>query len=323
MTTPANLTFSQITTRVMNQLRIPVTNATEGAKIQAMLNEVYRDICAKRDWSWLVKRTVINTRPKYTAGTISVTNQTTAVVLSSSPGALNFVGGELIIPGASQDALAVYRVANHVGTAITLDALFTDATNTAAGFRLYFDSYPLPDDTNKVLNVKRYGELLPMERVGIEEMSAIKLSDQTEGPPEVYSVFDFCTPGDPTTAKMLQIHPYPDTNAHRLEIFYKQSANTELSGSTRPFIPDDFAQVLIYGLLAQGYPVWLNDIERGSFYQQKYEQTLALMALQNKEYAHDNAGVRPDMSGYRTRRTRRVSTMTTLGSWFDRLPFRP
>jgi len=33
--------------------------------------------------------------------------------------------------------------------------------------------------------------------------------------------------------------------AYRLEIFYKQNLNTELTGSTRPLIPDDYAQVLV------------------------------------------------------------------------------
>lgn len=319
MTTPANLTYSQIETRVMNQLRIPVTNTTEQAKIQAAINEVYRDIYAKRDWSWTLKRTVINTRRKYQTGTISVTQDSVAAVLSSDPAPLNFIGAELIMPGAAEDADAVYRVANQVGASLTLDALFTDVTSTAAGFRLYFDSYPLPDDTNKVLNVKRYGESLPMVRVGIEEMSRLKLSDQTEGRPEVYSIFDFCHTGDPTGSKMLQIHPYPDSKSHRLEIFYKQSPNTELTGSVRPFIPDDFSQILVYGALGYCYAVFLNDIERGGYFTQKYEQALALMCNQQQEYTKDNFGIHPDMTMYR-KRVRRPRTSFTLGSWWDRLP---
>src|SRR2546422_103244 len=135
MTTPAGLTYTQIETRVLNQIRIPVTNVTEQAKVAALINEVYRDIYVKEDWWWLVKR---------------------------------------------------------------------------------------------------YGEGLPLKIVGMAELARYKILDQTEGKPEIVTVFDNATTGDPTTARQLQVHPYPD-KTYRLEVFYKQQLNTELSGTTQAF----------------------------------------------------------------------------------------
>lgn len=328
MTVPANLGFTDIQTRVMNALRIPTTNTTEATKIAGLINAVYRDVAAKKDWKQLVHRDVINTIAGITSLTASVTQNVTTGTFSSAPQSptgtnVSTVGWVMLVPGATQDSDAVYRIVTHVSgaTAFTLDAAYTNTTNTAEPIRLYQDSYDLPADTNKVLNVKRYGESSPMTRMGIEEFSAIKLSDQTSSRPEVYAAFDYATTGNPNTRPQLQIHPYPD-KMYRLEIFYKQMLNTELSGTTRPFIPDDFVEVIYYGALSRGYPIFMNDKDRGEYFLKLFNDTLALMAAQNKEYDNDHPGVRPD-NNYRRMNRRRRAGGYTLGSWFDRLPNRP
>ena len=326
MSNPANLTYSQIETRVMNQLRIPVTNTTEQAKIQALINEVYRDICAKQDWWWLWKYKVINTGPKITAGTVNLTQNSINITFSTAPQQFsvnaNITGFALIIPAQANDPGAVYRIASQpLSTTATLDGAYTDTTNTTATFRLYQDSYALPNDVSKLLMVKRFGETQPIKLVGINDLSRVKLSDQTEGRPELVSIYDYQTTGDPTQVRMLQIHPYPD-KAYRMEVWYKQSLNTELTGSTQPFIPDDYRQTLIYGALARGYPIFLNDMDRGGVFQALFNDLMALMSAQQKEYAHDQSGIDPSMGMYR-KRNRRPRTAFTLGNWFDRLPMQP
>lgn len=328
MTTPANLTYSDIQTRVANALRIPTTNTTEMAKIAGVINAVYRDIAAKQDWWWLLKRSVINTAAKVTDGTLNLTAASTSFTFSVAPqrNAVNVsvALNRVVIPGQANDTLAVYMVtSSHTAglTAAQFDAAYTDVTSTAAAYRLYQDAYDLPTDCGKVMNVMRYGEVLPLRRVGIEEMSQWKLFDQTEGRPEAYSVYDFNVTGDPTSARRIQFHPYPD-KMYRLEVWYKQNLNTELASTTQPFIPDDYREVLYYGALARGYPVFLNDLERGKYFQTLFNDLMALMAAQQREYTRDQAGVAPDDTYRRGRRPRR-SGQVTLGGWFDRIPYQP
>src|SRR2546425_6531767 len=158
MTTPAGLTYAQIETRVLNSLRIPTSNATEQTKVQALINEVYRDIWVKQDWWWALKRGVVNTAAKYVTGTANVANLSTAVTLSSAPaaGLGSFVGRVFMVIGDTVDNNAVYRIATHAagGAALTLDAAFTGATNTAASFRIYQDTLSLPGDVGKLVKVK-------------------------------------------------------------------------------------------------------------------------------------------------------------------------
>ena len=332
MTTPANLTYTDILTRISNTLRIPTTNTTETTKIGAILNAVYRDICAKKDWWWLEKRTVVTTLPNLIAGAanvFSVTAPVSATVTINST-AVTFLtaitqsvaGFLFLVPGGSLDALAAYRVESHVaGTAAAvLDSIYTNATSTNASFQLYKDTYSLPADCGKLLYVKRYGERMPVRLIGKNAMAEIKINDTTTGKPEVATVLEFATIGDPTTARQLVVHPYPD-KAYRLEILYKQSLNTELATTVQPFIPDDYRELLTYGALARGYPIFMNDVERGKYFQQLFNDLLALMSAQQTEYASDHSAVAPDDSYRRSdwSRSKRASSYT-LGSLFDRFP---
>ena len=318
MTTPANLTYANIETRVANQLRIPTSNTGEMTKIAALINEVYRDIYVKYDWWFLLKRTVLNTVAKLSEGTASVTLGSTAITFSSAQSA-DLLGWIFSVPSNANDAGALYRInsTSTAATAHTLDAAFTGATSTAAGYRLYQDALSLPADCGKLLQVKRYGELLPLRPIGKEEMMMLKIRDTSEGKPQFYSIFDYATTGDPTTARLLQIHPFPD-KAARLEILYKQQLNTELSSTTQPFLPDEYRQILIYGALSRGYPIFLNDLERGKFFQALFNDMVALMVAQQREYASDLPNYYPE-NDYRRSRARGVGSYT-LGSWFDRLP---
>jgi hypothetical protein len=312
------LTYTDIETRVMNAIRMPTTNVTEQAKVQNWINMVYRDICAKQDWHWLEKRQVVNTRVKYDTGTVNVTLGSTGFTFSSNPG-FNVVGDALTVPGNANDALAVYRVATSAAS-YTLDAAYTGLTSTAAAFRVYQDTIPVSSDVAKLLQVKRFGEFLPLRLIGKNAMAQLKIYDTSEGKPEVACLDQYVTTGDPTTQRLLWIHPYPD-KAYRLELLYKQWNTTELTGTARPLIPDEFAEVLVYGTLARYYVIAVNDPERSKYYQDLFNDLLSLMAAQNKEYTRDNPQVQP-MDDYRRLKRRRGRTGggVTLGTWFDRLP---
>src|SRR3990167_5425911 len=325
MTTPANMTLNDILTRCANWLRIPTSNTTETAKIQYMINSVYRDLSAKQDWWWLLKRSVINTAPKVAITSATVTNDSTAasslVVASGSTLANSLAGYVLLAPGNAQDPSAVYRVSTHTAaaTSLTLDAAFTGESSTTAALNIYKDAYALPADCGKLLQVKAYGRDLLPRRDGIESLGNLRVNSTRTGRPEVYSLFDFATTGDPTTQRLLQVYPSPDVT-YRLELYYKQNLNTELSTTTRPFIPDDFVQVLEYGTLARAFPIVLNDLDRGKYYQSLFNDVLALMAAQQREYASDHAQMAPDDTYRSGRRSRRRTGAYTLGSLFDRYP---
>lgn len=320
---PALASNSAVLDAIMNRLRTPVTNTTERAKIQALVDDVYGDMCSKQDWWWLQRRTIINTSPKINTGTVSVTENSTTVTFSTAPqqfsANVSVAGYVLVISGNSTDSNAVYRIISHTSglTTATLDAGYTGATDTAASYNLYQVSYDLPSDCAKALTVKRFGFRTPIERIGIEELSYLQMNNQQEGKPQVWSIFDFATNGDVSTAREFQIHPYPDQN-YRLEVWYKHAQAGDTS--TDLDLPLDYQQALTYGGLARGYAIFLNDLERSNFFQNLFNDVMALMAAQQREYATSHPGVAVDMRGYRNAPTRSRWPGRSLGNYFDILP---
>lgn len=302
---------------------MPVSNLTERTKIQRVISGVYADICAKSDWWWLQRRTIINTVPKINTGTVSVTANSTSITFSTAPQQfstnVSVAGFVLIISGNVTDANAVYRILSHTSglTAATLDAAYTGATDTAAGFNLYQVSYDLPADCAKLLYVKRFGDWAPLRRVGIEDISALQMSNQAEGKPWAYSIFDFDTNNTVSTSRQLQIVPYPD-QSYRLEVWYKHLQINDTSSDLD--LPLDFQQVLIYGAIAHGYPIFLNDPDRGGFFLSKFNDVMALMTAQQREYASDHPGVSTDMTMYRRNSTRGRRSGYSMGRFFDTWP---
>lgn len=309
----------------MNALRLPTSNTTEATKVTAVMNEVYRDILLRGDgqWWWLIDRTVTNTTPEITTGTASVTNNSTTVTLSSAPAA-SVAGAKFYVSANTADSQALYRISAHTAgtTGLTLDAAYTGDTNTAASYYIWTDEYDLPTDFGKPHVIQRYGYDLPLEIITPDQMFDLKLSDRRTGKPHYAAVHNFATSGDPTTQRRLIVHPFPDTDRTRLEISYFQTLNTELSGTTRPLIPDDYVQLLVYGTLAAGYPIFLNDVVRGQYFQARFVDLLNLMLAQQRKFMSNTRLVVND--GYRLfYRDRRSTAGVNLGSLFDRYPTIP
>lgn len=317
---------STILDAIMNELRMPVSNLTERTKIQRVVSGIYGDICAKSDWWWLTRRTVINTTPKITTGTVSLTQNSTAITFSTAPqqfsanvSVLNFT---LSIPGNAIDSLALYQITAHTSgaTTATLDGAYTGSTDTAAAFRLYQTLYALPAKTAKLLHVLRYGQRDPLRRMGIEDLTYLQQTDRSEGKPQAYSIYDLSTDNSIGTPRLLQLYPFPD-QAYRLTLHYKVQQLSDTS--TDLDLPIDFQQTLIYGGLARCYPIFLNDLERGTFYQALFNDVMALMTSQQREYASDHPGIGTDMRMYRNGISRRVGGRGSLATYFDTLPSFP
>ena len=322
----AALTFTNLNTRIMNRLRIPVANTTEGAKIDAVINDVIREICSKYDWPWLAKRQVINTVDDITTGTISVTKGSTSATLSATQ-ATSLAERVIIVTGNTTED-GVYRISAHTaGTdAVTLASAYTGPTDAEAAYVVYGDEYDLAADVGKVLYVRRFGYTQPLRKIGWAEMLSIKNYDRSEGPPQIWAVHDYDTTGDNTTQKQLLVHPFSD-DTYQMEVHYKLQINSssEVSGSTVIPIPQDYLHVLEWGILGYAYPIFQADTTRGAYYLGRYGDALSLMVAQHRD--EDGGSPQFQMEDcYRGhfRRGRRVSPANMdLGNWFGRLPYNP
>ena len=315
------LTTANVLTRCMNALRLPESNATQQTRVLDILNEVYRDIMAKYTWYWLVKRQVFNTTAKYTSGTIDLGLGNTEATLSAPPGIV-LTRRKLVVPANASDS-ATYRITDSLGafSTISLDAGYTGTTVASASFSIYADEYDLATDCGRVLFMKRYGFTQKLEIVNPEEMQISKGFDTSEGQPQQAALWEFQTTGDPTTPRRVTLWPFPD-QAYRVEVWYKQRGNAELATNSTPLIPDEYAQVLVYGTLSRAYAILLNDTERSQYFLSLFNDVLNLMVAQQREYeGHPSIVPRDSHRGFYTKNRRRTAANSDLGSQFGRLPF--
>ena len=320
------LTTAQIMTRCMNSLRMPDTSGSEQyTRVLGILNEVYRDIMAKYNWYWLWKRQIFNTTAKFSSGTITLTADSTFATISAPPTGISLVGRKMIVPGNASDSGAVFRVATHAANSneVQFDAAYTGQTLASTSFDMYVDEYSFATDCGRILFMSRFGFSNKFEIIKPEEMMNLKQFDTAEGQPMVAALFDFATTGDPTTRRQVMLHPYPDM-AYRIEVRYKQKGNAELSGSAVPLIPDEYAQVLIYGTLSRAYPIIQSDQQNGAYFTQLFNDVLNLMVAQQREYEGLPSVVpRDSYRNFYTRNNRLNPSTADLGTLFDRWPTSP
>jgi hypothetical protein len=328
---PALVTNSTILDSVMNELRIPVSNLTERTKVQQILTGVYGDICSKFDWWWLQRRAIINTAIKIPGGTAATGTATLFqgsqfVTLTTIPtrigAAVSTAGSVIVFAGSTIDAQGIYRIEAHTAglLALTLDAVYTGSTDSAATYTIYQTSYDLPADCAKLTHVRCFGQRLPMQRIGNEDLSYLQQTSRQEGKPQYYSIFDFDTNGDVSTQRQMHVFPFPD-QTYRMEVWYKHSQAGDTS--TDCDLPIEYQQVLIYGALSRCYPIFLNDLDRGQFFQSLFNDVIALMTKQQIEYASDHPGIATDMRAYRHGSVRSRWPGRSLGNLFDTLPSIP
>lgn len=132
------------------------TDGTSDYATQAVvyLNRAYEQVYnggseidpdVNEDWRWLraTPPGVLNLIPAITTGTASVTNNNTAVTLSSAP-AIATEDWYFKVDGKPD----VYRVGTHTAasTSVTLDAAYTGDTDTEASYTLFKVEYDLATD---------------------------------------------------------------------------------------------------------------------------------------------------------------------------------
>jgi hypothetical protein len=291
------------------------------AKLDGLINDLIREWASKYDWPSLTKRQVITTSAGISEGTLSLIKGSQTITFSSAP--VDSINQWALIVDGNEVEDAIYRISEHdalASTATLETGGYTGSTNTEAGYHLYKDEYDLPADTGKVHFVQRYGYPQPVKKINWTEMLAIKAYDRSEGPPQLWSVHDFDTTGDSATLKQIIFHPFPD-DTYRLEIHSKIDLATEYSGSSPLPIPDDYLHVIEWGVLAHGYPIFLNDTVRGTYYLTRYIDALNIAVAQ----ARDEEGGQPQtiiQDQYRSfyKKRRRTAADSDLGSYFGRLP---
>lgn len=202
-------TFADIYTAVMEELKIQAGDTTAKNRVKRLVNMAYiNEIVPHEKWKWLRGYTDLTAEPKFETGTVSVTEDSTTVTLSSAP-TVSKKGYLFSVSGYNE----IYRIAQHTAssTTVVLETPYTGETNTAASFSLWTDKIALPSDCREVVKLWHDFDTQPMEGLGLQQFRAVVTSQpKQEGRPLYHSLSDSA---DPNTYQTIGTLPALSTRA--------------------------------------------------------------------------------------------------------------
>ncbi len=199
------------------------------------------DPSIREDWLWLRSTATLTLNPKITTGTVSVTNNSTAVTFSSAPS--SSVADYFFQVTNQPD---VFRISTHTAasTSATLDSVYTSDTASAASYTLFPLVYDLPADFwqfAEPLWIRSKGVGFPWHPGHLDVIEPRRLKE--------YWPIDRMVMGIPTVASLVasrkvQFNKYPEKLC-RVEVEYL-AVPVDLTDSTsqEPVVPATYRRVI-------------------------------------------------------------------------------
>lgn len=258
--------FQDIYSAVLEQLKIPSTDANTLNRVKRDINMVYQEVGGFKRWPWLQTSTNIVHEKYYNVGssdTADVTQDSTTVTLSASVpvGDGSKAGFFFAVDGYSE----IYEIDTHTAGSDTIEltSVYTGDSNATAGFKIWTNEIELPVACRETIDVRHDFVGRPMIGRGPQKLRELAQRDfRMEDRPRYYSTVEFKDPssGDPETdsdrIRIMRIYPSVYNKDTTLHIDYVKDLTALDLDSDEPLIPQEHRQVLVYGALRLA---WLRD----------------------------------------------------------------
>ena len=186
-------TFNDIVEAVREELKVQSADTVAINRIKRDINFIYlNEVAARERWDWLNGFATITHNKFISDGTVSMTQDSTTVTLTSAPSIS--VQGYLF---KTQGDNEVHRIAQHTAGALTLEleSPFTDATAATLSYQIWTDKIPLPTDLSETVEITTNNLNYPLENLGLQEFRAKSLQiQQYEGFPICYTTQNYVDP---------------------------------------------------------------------------------------------------------------------------------
>lgn len=292
--------FEDMVEAVREEIKYQSSDTTSLDRIRRDINMIYLDeVVPFKRWTWLSGHTDVLHKAYYSTGTVTVTNDSATVTLSTAPSVgsgsrANFL---FSVEGYNE----IYNISTHTAgaTTVVLASNYTGTTTSTATFKIWSDTVALPTNCRETTEVWHDFRRPTLEALGIQELRRRVLeSPKAAIKPMYYAPYDFFDPstGDAETEsdryRILKIHPSLTDVTVTLHIDYvKQAAALENDGD-EPVMAIEDRMVLVYGALARAWGRERNE-ERAMFNQQMFDRKLAAMAGRTED-GNDRPQITPD-----------------------------
>lgn len=245
-------------------------NATMSDKLKEWINARYRIISAKRSWNWRLEDTIIQTEEEITAGTVTATQDNTAITFSSGP--TPSVAKWFIQFSDTDDW---YEINTHTATqtgAVMVNP-YLGPTSSTLTYVLKQVYYSLPSNTGKILNAKQTRDDIPLKYISPRRLDHFVTERTQRAEPEFYSVVGV----DASRKYKVEFYPTPNTRMNINFRHYIIPAELSADGDI-PIIPEDFHDILIWDVLSTYGFMFLDDTRLSAAKAERNELFEAMIA---------------------------------------------
>jgi len=244
--------FSDIIARVAEMLGLPDNDSNFSTKIKAWINESYKSISSMDLWPWLVKNDVVQTSVEIVAGTVDVTNASTAITFSSGPAVS--VATDWRIQFSGDDNW--YDITSHTAgaTAAVLADNFLGTTDTVATYTLRKVYYSLPSDVDHIMSVRQSVNNIKLKAIDTRFFDMHFPDPTSVAGPKAYLIIG----QDSSQNYRMVLHPTPSDEIN-VDIRYYQKVSDLSADADEPLIPSQFRPVLIFDVLSKYGYMFLDD----------------------------------------------------------------
>lgn len=186
-------TFLDIYSMVLEEVKIQSGDTVTVDRIKRDVNAVYlNEVVPAERWMWLRKEIDLTLPQTVTTGTVSVTQGSKSITLSSAPATSK--RGHLFNVQSDRE---VYKIAQHTAgaTTVVLEAAYAGATNATGSYRIWNNRIPFPSDARETIDVWIDDIRSPLDGVGLQRFREFYMLNQIEeSRPRIYSTDDYRDP---------------------------------------------------------------------------------------------------------------------------------
>lgn len=186
-------TFSDLYSAVMETIKLQSGDTVSKNRIKRDINTIYlNEVCPYSTWKWLRNFTQVGHEAAVTAGTCTVTADSTTVTFSTAPSPSK-KGFLFKVDGFNE----IYRIASHTAasTTLELESPYNSSTSSTATYKIWNDKIPLPTDLRETVEIYQHFIDEPLEGLGLQQFKRyVAAAPFAEGRPLYFSTTDYVDP---------------------------------------------------------------------------------------------------------------------------------
>lgn len=323
-------TLSDLRTELLNAAREQTGVSALNTIADRYINIALADMHQRHVYPWAIREAVLITQPRYTTGTVTITEGSTTLTGAStawttlnSYGVANARAGGKVKIGSVTDVYEVSTVGS--ATSITLSSRFTGSDVSAGSYTYFEDDYALAADFFRPVDWRVFSTDRQVYILQQREFYARFPRNYVTGKPSFATLVDKPFSANTTRVQRVRFAPAPD-DAYSVPYRYITSylavsssgtAQTELTSDTdEPIIPLRYRHLLLYNAIYH-WLLYRKDDSRALAAKAEYEQLKAAIDSDSglTESRARIAFRRPNFN----RRGRYVTGGYATGTWFDEL----